>query len=524
MWKQRRASRLPAEFAVMLALASLAEAQFGSAIKDRLKRQTDKLTHSHDTATQPSGDPNRANDPNNEIPGTFHNPVPVIKDIVISGSDQYVSSAAFRVDLFAIQKQPELLTEAFVDKFVETQVQAEQSAYNFITSPKLRGEVVKRYEYQTYLGNQPNFANTALLRTFLYPQPDWSWMKDRPQDDSFILAIFLYSQDKITGREPAFVARELAPFTKQTLLLASKHAPRLVWNTLPLPDWKYDPNTDSIRFLSKNIAAPFLDEVDPLQAAPNEAFRGVKDVPHKTEYESYYTTALINQPKLPEEFQPGHCPSECLTNEFREKSTLFANGAAKFPSFGLLILDHKTSFKEIKVHSAEAEALSQAHTKIHARLMLGWDDIAVAKNVSAKMGQESFPTLAIYARVKSIDFVDDSANVISSIPGSELQTGSVFAKTQPFVQRGRPVPLEKRSTFGANGNSMPHEASRPHSTAQMTPEQQRQAQQNRMYQARLQQCQRYAASRYPDANSDEYKTTYGSCVAKISANGSRGNQ
>src|SRR5213075_1794571 len=63
-----------------------------------------------------------------------------------------------------------------------------------------------------------------------------------------VIGLFVFSKEKVEGRQAEFAARELAPVAKRMFQMAMKKLPTHFYFSEQLPLWKYDFGASAIRF------------------------------------------------------------------------------------------------------------------------------------------------------------------------------------------------------------------------------------------------------------------------------------
>ncbi len=107
------------------------------------------------------------------------------------------------------------------------------------------------FEWQTERDRRPDFANTTLVDLFVQPRPDWTFLKAEPGFDpgfEHIVQAFVFSRDRLEGREPSFAAQELEPVFRDFLAAAAERSPDVAVLSVQLPQAGYDIAAGMLRF------------------------------------------------------------------------------------------------------------------------------------------------------------------------------------------------------------------------------------------------------------------------------------
>jgi hypothetical protein len=503
------------------------EAQFGKTLKDRLKREADKVTNpgqpvpAPNPSTLPSSTGHVPYDqrpqgqayPPNRSPRSLTDK-PVQPDVIEADGKRYYTMATFRIDLFAMRRKPELITDEFLYEFASRQLSGENGTWKgWYTglggrpaTPRIPPET---WAWQTLIDQQPDFAKGPLLDVFLNPQTEWSFVKTKNKENTPIEA-FLFARDKIEGRDESFVARELQPVVKKQLILASARAPTSLWMPVKLPYWDWDPASNSIRFLKGSPGTPFEERVT-LMTPVHAGDIVYPRVPHPAEYPTYYYSPTITNDQKPVTVKPGQYASAYSpTAWWRDESFAGANGKGHFPLFYALALDHKAEVSAVPVPVAQAEQMHQAHLQLSARMLFELQDTAIA---DTKAEQNGHPSLCVYAKLKQIEIVGTDGSVVSSIDGASLPVGSTMPEPVTSVPH-RTRPNANATAFTDDMRKTGQENQR---RAQESAAASRARTQQRLHDIRIRNCATFAAHRFPDTDSPEYQKANDDCVQRVNA-------
>jgi hypothetical protein len=297
-----------------------------------------------------------------------------------------------------------------------------------VLNPKRKTFVL---EWQKEMDSNPALATDALLPVFLRPDPDWSFLrKQKDWDEQYDAYVYvtLFARDKIQGREPDFVAGDLAPIVRKHLQMAVAKAPTKLYFEVPLRS-SYDVGTAQIRFLSQESNRPtdtieLIRPSDAVQFAPGPvdklppptAREMVTLLPPAARATANYNRSLeMKDAPLarPSAYIYGADPQEAwrknITGNTQDFHTL---------SLGAFALDRQLKLSAIPFDRAKAEPIVQALRNLHARVYLSVDRLEEFR-VSYERAFKPMQAI-MFAKVLSIEIRGPKDEPIASIAGSSL--------------------------------------------------------------------------------------------------------
>jgi hypothetical protein len=287
------------------------------------------------------------------------------------------------------------------------------------------------FEWQKEIDSNPALATNALLPIFLRPDPDWSFLrKQKDWDEQYDAYVYvtLFARDKIQGREPDFVARDLAPIVKKHLQMAVTKASTNLYFDVPLHS-NYDVAKGQIRFASQDSNQPTdtVELVSPVSAV-QFAEGPVDKLPPPTERDMHTflppaarTTANYNRSfemkdtplARPSAYIYGADPQEAWRKNINGNTQDFHTLV-----LGAFALDRQLKLSAIPFDPAKAEPIVQALRNLHARVYLSvnkMDEFRVSYERAFK------PMQAImFAKVLRIEILGPKDEPIASIAASSL--------------------------------------------------------------------------------------------------------
>jgi hypothetical protein len=347
----------------------------------------------------------------------------------------------YRVSLLEYRDWPQAMSDAAIFDIAKFQVIAERSMWTLldkelagspapgvVLNPKRKMFV---FEWQKEMDSNPAFATSALLPIFLRPDPDWSFLRKQKdwneQYDAYVY-VTLFARDKIQGREPDFVARDLAAIVRKHLQMAAANAPTRLYFDVPLRS-TYDVGKGQIRFLSQDSNQPtdtveLIRPVSAVQFAPGP----IDTLPPPTERDMHTilpsaarATANYNRSfemkdtplARPSAYIYGADPQEAWRKNINGNTQDFHT-----VSLGAFALDRQLKLSAIPFDPAKAEPIVQALRNLHARVYL-----SVGKLDKFRVSYERAfqPLQAImFAKVLSIQILGAKDEPIASIAASSL--------------------------------------------------------------------------------------------------------
>jgi hypothetical protein len=292
------------------------------------------------------------------------------------------------------------------------------------------------YEWQSVIDQQPDLARGPLLDVFLRTDADWSFVTRDPAWDArfdAVVSVFLFSRDKIEGREPSFAAQELLPVYKRHLDMAIAKAPTQFWFSVPL-GFNYDFASKSLR-LSGGMArrADRPDDTDLVAPIPSEpevalpegargrAVYGIGSGPtgQRVDTRSVPPGLAINPPSA--------------SDSWRGFATI-GSSWRKIPLPAIVALDRRLKVDSIPMEPARAEQLVKAQTASPGSIRLSALVYFDAERVdigSTAIDRQRQPAAVLLAKVQKIEIVDSGNQVLATIEGSALPAPVTPASTPP---------------------------------------------------------------------------------------------
>jgi len=377
-----------------------------------------------------------------------------------SGALPFSSNRAL---LLTLRDHPDLATPDALLDLTRNQIGAEQMTWRAIAlalDPKnpagIRGRYrlnPKRetffYEWQSLVDRQPDLARGSLLDTFLRPDADWSFVTRDPAWDArfdALVGVFLFSRDKIEGREPSFAAQELMPVFKRHLDMATSKAPTQFWFSVPL-GFNYDFASKSLRLSGGGLRRPENpDDTDLVASIPSEPEVAL---PESARGRAVYRVGGGPTNQKAEPAPPG-VPFGAPVSPTDTWRGLAVIGSSwrKIPLSAILALDRRLQVVSIPMEPARAEQLVKAQTAAAGRGGLSARVYFDAERVdigSAAYDRQREPTAVLLAKVQKIDIVDSGNQVVATIAGDKLPVPVTRTTTPPAVQapvKSGPTPAE----------------------------------------------------------------------------------
>lgn len=352
----------------------------------------------------------------------------------------------YRVSLLEYRDWPQTITDAAMLDIAKWQVIAERSMWTLldrelagspgpgvVLNPQRKTFV---FEWQKEIDSNPALAANALLPIFLRPDPDWSFLrKQKDWDEQYDAYVYvtLFARDKIQGREPDFVARDLAPIVKKHLQMAVAKAPTKLYFDVPLRS-NYDVGKGQIRFLSQDSNQPadtveLIRPISVVQFAPGP----VDSLPPPTDRDMHTllppaarATANYNRSfemkdtplARPSAYIYGADPQEAWRKNINGNTQDFHT-----VSLGAFALDRQLKLSGIPFDPAKAEPIVQALRNLHARVYLSVDKVDEFR-VSYERAFKPIEAI-MFAKVLSIEILGPKDEPIAAIAASSLPLPAV---------------------------------------------------------------------------------------------------
>ena len=347
----------------------------------------------------------------------------------------------YRVSLLEFRDFPQAMSDAYLAEIAKWQVIGEISNWKLLdrslaaTPPP--GVVLNPqrskfiFEWQKEIDANPSFAASALLPLFMKTDADWSFLKKEKgwdeQYDAYVY-VFLFSRDKIEGRQPEFVARELAPVLKKQLQMAvSKASTKFCFDVLLKTS--YDINQGAIRFQQQNTNQ-LSDSVELLTpvAAVTFAAGAAKNLPAPTDRD-YHTilpataraTANYNRSfelKDTPLAKPGvNVYGDDPQQVWRKGITGNTQDMRMLP-LGAFAFNRQLKLSAIPLDAKRAEPLLQALRNLHARVYIvadKMDEFQVSYERQLKPSQA-----LLFAHVQKVDILGPNGELIATVTASDL--------------------------------------------------------------------------------------------------------
>jgi hypothetical protein len=376
----------------------------------------------------------------------------------------------YRAKLLLLRDVPQVATDEALLPYVVEQIRAEAQTWqvfdNIIkenASQSSRG-ITPRFqlnptrssfifEWQKYVDQQPDMARGVLLDVFLRPDADWSFVKrEHGWDDHFdnIIEVFLFSRDKIVGRDPQFAARELLPVVRRHLEAAAAKATTKFWFDVRLPGIGYDFSISAFRFVKPGTFRTaggkyeFVDKINIL----NPVDFG-KNFPVETRsmasYSTLSPTATANAqltddtPSSKPAWHSGGIPGTPVPDVWRDKF----NTWARLPSLLALSLNHQLQLVSVPVDPARAEVLTKKNVGFTARIYIEADHAYTFDNGSNK-------AILLAARIQKVDILASNPyrpgdELVATFGPDGLPAPAAPATVAPTKPANQPPP--QKSTF-----------------------------------------------------------------------------
>jgi hypothetical protein len=347
--------------------------------------------------------------------------------------DASLPLTAYRLNLLTIRDNPELLTDTRLAEFTREQVGAEITMWKElgsvaeVQSRRQRDPVTpSAYEWQKFISQQPAFARGPLLDVFLRPDADWSFVQ---HPDSSVVMAFVFSRDKVEGRQPEFAAHDLLPIARQHLELAASRVSTSLWVMRSLPAWQYDFSTQSIRF--PGAAGGKVDILSPVfdpESKPLSDRTYFDELPAKAHADA---DLWIGSPQndLPE-VKPGF-PSSSPTEFWREK-TIFL----RLPSVTVLAFDRQLRISSIPLASGLAEQLQKLGNTLKAKVYITAERMEQIHQLHPE--RVNGPTMVLFARLQKVEILNSRDEIVKTLLPEQLPAPAAIPPAPAPANAGRP--------------------------------------------------------------------------------------
>jgi Domain of unknown function (DUF4852) len=369
-------------------------------------------------------------------------------------TDDTFPFTAYRGLLLTVRDQPEVLTDQALIDMAQGQVYAEQSAWKVVSNRVASGQPLNRlnpkrpaftYEWQTLAETNPTLAGGPLLDTFLRTDADWSFVTSDPAwDERFAGAtpveVFLFTRDRIEGRDHRFAAQELGPAYGRHLRMAAAKAHTSLSLRLRMPPGAYDFQAKALRFLPQGASvgsghplAQNLDLLDSVEQYP-EHYRPPQEASGRATYMLMGLSAELRRAE-PASTKPGIAMQDAPTDAWRGRIAIGAS-STPVPLVELLALDRRAQISTVPIDAARAEALVRRQPGLPAidgftaTLFFEAERVVLGERMVARKPTRN---AVLLARVKRVDVFDPDGKLITSFPADSLPppTRAPSAPTAP---------------------------------------------------------------------------------------------
>ena len=291
------------------------------------------------------------------------------------------------------------------------------------------------YEWQKLIDQQPELAGGPLLDVFLLSNPNWSflshakgWDPNAPDSAKPVVEVYLFSREKIEGRQPDFAAQELLPVVRRQLEMAMKRLPTHFYFTEVLPAWKYDFGAKGIRFMVQPPTDPNkINLMRPLWDGESKVGYGhdfFNQLSSKAQAMAVYTMASgeapaaysVIQHQIPPEVNPGGGIG--WRPEMAWKDTFTSVNA---PEPATIALDRRVEISNIPMDAARAEQLTKLGGNLTARVYF------TAGHIEPEHSTAQFDRTTrtlLFASVEKVEILDRSGAVIATLDAKSFPAGA----------------------------------------------------------------------------------------------------
>jgi hypothetical protein len=348
------------------------------------------------------------------------------------------SSLQFTQQMYALMELrdiPQLMDDKYIVSFAAAQISKEQAAWAAIgprSGPS--GQLAEprpsiTYEWQKVVDSEPTLADGPLLDVFVLSDPDWSFLDKNPKWDPNanpqmrpVVEAFLFSKDKIEGRDPNFAARELASVAKKQLQLATKRIPTHFYFSEQLPLWKYDFGSSAFKFDGTQQMPGKINLMMPIYDP--EAKVGAKDfytrLPAQAKELVPYVLGPALQHQMPPENNPGAPVPYGSAETAWKENFIWGN----IPEPVVFAIDRQLRLSSVPVDAKRAEEVSKLGGLATARVFFTADHIAL-ENPAAPVERASRTVL--FAKLEKVDIVDREGALIVTLKPETFPSASAAA-------------------------------------------------------------------------------------------------
>jgi hypothetical protein len=334
--------------------------------------------------------------------------------------------------LLTIRDLPQYFNDQAIVKFATQQISIEKAIWgtffgrkNPETGQPIPPPPMITFEWQKLIDQRPDLAQGPLLDVFINTAPDWSFLRNERGWDPNSLAppyvvAFLFSRDKVEGRDPEFAAHDLIPVVRQQVAMAIKRAPTHFYFTETLPTWQYDFDAKSIRFPGPsgptrlNLLMPMFD---------TETKKGYRDLlnalPAKARTMSDYFMAgggeslnyNVIQHQMPDDVNPGKNLGSMPPHGWKD-----AFRFAGLPEPTVIALDRQVQITSVPLDSARAEAVHKEGGQLSARVYFAVDHIELQH--PAKKDDN---TTMVFGRLEKVEILTRNKEVLVTFKPESFQ-------------------------------------------------------------------------------------------------------
>jgi hypothetical protein len=330
------------------------------------------------------------------------------------------------LDLVVAKLHPELISDETITALAERQIGIEQRVWEEVQQNVERGTTsatstlhpdhpLLLFSWQREIKTRPEFARTDLARIFAHHDADWAFLESEPRYDprfEQIIRAFVFDPEAISGREPSFIARELAPLFRRHLEAAAQHVPERFFILEELPSVSYDFDSKSFRFgesyserVPPGVSLASRDTSDP--AATGQFAYVVDQLPTERADETANPGRRSNSDRLPSIDWRQQVVSSLLDSETGRLGR------------AILAFDRALSIDAISVEPAEAEAVSrQLSGSSNLTARLAFRISRVERDVSSETG----PRLVFFAELGGVEILLPDGSLLAALPPEAFPT------------------------------------------------------------------------------------------------------
>jgi hypothetical protein len=380
---------------------------------------------------------------------------------------------AYRGLLLTIRDQPEVLTDQALIDMAQGQVRAEQNAWKVVTNRVAGGQPLNRlnpkrpaftYEWQTLADSNPTLAGGPVLDAFLRTDADWSFVTTDPAwDERFAdvtpVEVFLFTREKIEGRDHRFAAQELGSVYGRHLTLAAGKAPTSLSLRLRMPPGAYDFQAKALRFLPQGASVvsghPLAQQLDLLDGA--ERYPEHYGLPQEASGRAIYMLMGLS-PEFrraePPSTKPGIAMQDGPTDAWRGRVAIGAS-SNPVPLVELLALDRRAQISTVPIDPAWAEALARRQPGLPAidgftaTLFFEVERVVLGERI---VDRKPTRNAVLLARLQKLDVFDPDGKLITSIPADALPAPAATSSATTASARPAPPPTSTTREEAAREN------------------------------------------------------------------------